>query len=295
MNKKRYEWFKFFPKDWLLDQELQSCSLEVKGALIQIMCLLHQSREYGVLVLDEGEDLNKYLTKFLGIRSKNCQKVIQIMLGKGLLLTNSDGHLVNKRMVFDHKLSQIRAQSGKAGAVKTHENRQIGEKTEDFAITSCQGKTGNLPRLEQEQEIDIRDKNKPKDNFAGSKHPAKDWEPEDMMAAKYFFAKKFEADPDMNKKLKQFNFGLWADCCRRIRRRRKGEVKKRFGTDNFQDWLTDLFAWVFQDSFERDTCLSPYHLTQTKNWERVTRKYGHRNEDISWQESEDKKFLEGRK
>lgn len=41
--------FQFYPADWLGNTNLRRCSHSEKGAWIDVMCLLHDSEEYGVL------------------------------------------------------------------------------------------------------------------------------------------------------------------------------------------------------------------------------------------------------
>jgi len=41
--------FQFYPGDWLSSLKLRRCTLEEKGAWVDVLCLLHDSDEYGVL------------------------------------------------------------------------------------------------------------------------------------------------------------------------------------------------------------------------------------------------------
>ncbi|OGT59742.1 MAG: hypothetical protein A3E01_04575 [Gammaproteobacteria bacterium RIFCSPHIGHO2_12_FULL_63_22] len=41
--------FQFYPKDWRNNAKLQRCSIEARGAWMDVMCILHDSDEYGVL------------------------------------------------------------------------------------------------------------------------------------------------------------------------------------------------------------------------------------------------------
>lgn len=41
--------FQFYPADWRGNAKLQRCSMEARGAWIDVMCLLHDADEYGVL------------------------------------------------------------------------------------------------------------------------------------------------------------------------------------------------------------------------------------------------------
>lgn len=41
--------FQFYPGDWMSDKELRRCSHELKGIWIDLLCILHDSDEYGIL------------------------------------------------------------------------------------------------------------------------------------------------------------------------------------------------------------------------------------------------------
>lgn len=41
--------FQFYPGDWLRNAKLRRCSMAARGAWIDVLCLLHDSEEYGVL------------------------------------------------------------------------------------------------------------------------------------------------------------------------------------------------------------------------------------------------------
>lgn len=41
--------FQFYPGDWLSNTNLKRCSFEEKGVWLEVMCLLHDSDEYGIL------------------------------------------------------------------------------------------------------------------------------------------------------------------------------------------------------------------------------------------------------
>jgi hypothetical protein len=41
--------FQFYPADWLADANLKACTFSEKGVWIELLCLLHQAPEYGIL------------------------------------------------------------------------------------------------------------------------------------------------------------------------------------------------------------------------------------------------------
>ena len=46
--------FQFYPESWRTDAELRSCSLAARGLWIDLMCVMHQCKPYGHLVLASG-------------------------------------------------------------------------------------------------------------------------------------------------------------------------------------------------------------------------------------------------
>jgi len=45
-------WLKFFPSDWRADPALRMCSLAARGLWIEMLCLMHEARPHGSLLVN---------------------------------------------------------------------------------------------------------------------------------------------------------------------------------------------------------------------------------------------------
>lgn len=110
-----HPWFKLYPSDWKGDLALQSCSLEARGAMIEIMCDLHDGNPYGSLRVN-GRPVDTL--KGISIRGVNQDKVhtlIGELVDAGCLAWDQDGALYSPRMVRDGLKSEIGRKTGKKG------------------------------------------------------------------------------------------------------------------------------------------------------------------------------------
>jgi hypothetical protein len=107
--------FPFYPADWLNDIKLQSCSLSAQGLLINLMCLMHQSKRYGYLLINDHKPSDKEVIKLLRTHHKPYQQGIIELLTYGVLKIDEEGILFCERMVKDEKLRQLRKEIGKKG------------------------------------------------------------------------------------------------------------------------------------------------------------------------------------
>ena len=111
--------FQFFPADWLNDIKLKACSLSAKGLLIDLMCLMHQSKKYGYLVLNGTKSelkLNEnVLKKILNVNKKSLHFALKELLDLGVLKTDENENIFCKRMVQDEYIRNIRREAGSKG------------------------------------------------------------------------------------------------------------------------------------------------------------------------------------
>ena len=107
--------FQFYPADWLNDIKLQSCSLESQGLLINLMCIMHQSKPYGYLMINGSIPPMKAVCKVLRLHHKTYQARLKELLLYGVLSKDENGCIFCKRMVKDEQIRGIRRSAGKLG------------------------------------------------------------------------------------------------------------------------------------------------------------------------------------
>lgn len=111
----RRPWFKFYPGDWMGDLALQSCSIEARGLMIEIMCKLHEGEPYGTLrVKGRVIPTLKGLLQ-IGVNPDLGETLLQELIDAGCLSLDNDGGLYSPRMVRDGELHEISKKYGKRG------------------------------------------------------------------------------------------------------------------------------------------------------------------------------------
>jgi len=135
-----------YVRDFLADEKLAFCSASATGVYIRLMCLMHQSEEYGKILLKQKfKQSDKQIKNFasqLAIQMPYDYNTILCALEELLdsrVLLEEPSALIQKRMVKDNNISIVRASAGKKGG-----NNSIGKKEKNihnFALNFAQAKT----------------------------------------------------------------------------------------------------------------------------------------------------------
>lgn len=106
----------FYPGDWHKDQGVQALSLEERGAWFEILLMMHDSDERGVLLVN-GKPMNEaVIARRLGLVNQTANQILTTLLEYGVASRRAaDGAIFCRRMVKDEKLRQIRTEAGKRG------------------------------------------------------------------------------------------------------------------------------------------------------------------------------------
>lgn len=115
-----------YVQDYLTDEKLNMCSASSQGIYIKVMCIMHKSDEYGVILLKQkdkqnGKQINNFaykLARLLPFRIDEIEAALSELLEENVLQIEGD-KLIQKRMVRDNSISIIRSEAGKKGGVKT--------------------------------------------------------------------------------------------------------------------------------------------------------------------------------
>ncbi len=125
--------FQFYPADWRKDLGLQACSMAAKGLWIDLLCIMHESENYGFLEIS-GAKTNqkpsgfeskmnqkrikidsKLIGKLVGLSENKAAKLIAELEENGVFSRDEDGIIYCRRMVKDERIRSIRAEAGKQG------------------------------------------------------------------------------------------------------------------------------------------------------------------------------------
>jgi len=122
MARRDQPYIPLFVKDYLTDNKLKECSAESHGVYINLICLMHLSHEYGVILLKQKYKQKSstclnfayQLAKHLPFSVDVIERAIAELLAEDVIQNEGD-KLSQKRMVKDAKLSDTRSTAGRQG------------------------------------------------------------------------------------------------------------------------------------------------------------------------------------
>lgn len=149
--------------DWMNNTKLKMCSPGAHGLMISIMCLMHKSESYGVILLKQKfKQTNKQSYNFASQIARlssfdllEIEKYFYELLDEKVLKIDGDS-LVCSRMVKDADISKKRSSSGKSGGKKTQNS------IKNFAKANVEANTGIENDNENEDVNGIENKEKRK-------------------------------------------------------------------------------------------------------------------------------------
>jgi hypothetical protein len=106
----------FYPADWRKDPGVQALGFHDRGVWFEILCIMHESSERGVLLLNGVPMPMQALANILGLDIQILNQTVTNLTTYGVAkVRHEDGALYSKRMVSDESLCQIRREAGKKG------------------------------------------------------------------------------------------------------------------------------------------------------------------------------------
>lgn len=106
----------FYPGDWHKDQGVQALSLEERGAWFELLLMMHDSDERGVLLVNGKPMPEQVMARRLGLLEQNAKQILSTLLDYGVASRRKgDGAIFSRRMVKDEKIRQIRTVAGSEG------------------------------------------------------------------------------------------------------------------------------------------------------------------------------------
>ena len=139
-----------YVQDYLTDEKLNLCSLSTQGVYIKLMCIMHKSEEYGTILLKQKDkqssdvcfNFASKIAKLIPLSVTDIHTAIKELLEEKVLFLGGD-KLIQRRMVKDNSISEIRAKAGKKG----------GQVTQSFDKAKTEANSEN------ENDIESEDKN----------------------------------------------------------------------------------------------------------------------------------------
>lgn len=146
-----------YVQDFMTDEKLSECSAESTGVYIRAMCIMHKSQEYGTVLLKQKDKQNSSNIKNFAIKLHRLMPYSVDVIERSLtelvdeeVLTIEGDVLMQRRMVKDGKLSQIRANAGSKGGKAAKGKSVAGS----FAKAKSKAKEQANTEYEYEDEIE---------------------------------------------------------------------------------------------------------------------------------------------
>ena len=152
--------------DFMVDEKLRECSAESTGVYIRIMCLMHKSEEYGVVLLKQKDKQNQ--STYLNFANKLAmhlpyavdviERSLKELVLNGVIQMDED-KILQKRMIKDFHISDLRAKAGKTGGDKSALGRGFAQ-----ANTEANSENENINGNNRDRESAERERESKKPN-----------------------------------------------------------------------------------------------------------------------------------
>ncbi len=110
-----HPWFKFYPSDWRADQMLRLCSPAARGLWLECMCLMHEAKPYGHLLVNGRAVTEAQLSVLAGVPPDQTGALLAELDAAGVFSRNEDGVIFSRRMTRDADKAAAGAAHGKRG------------------------------------------------------------------------------------------------------------------------------------------------------------------------------------
>ncbi len=143
-----------YVQDYLTDEKLNECGAASQGIYIKIICIMHKSEEYGVILLKQKDkqtdkQIKNFASKLSRLLTFNADEIHEAVkeLTEEKVLTIRGDKLIQRRMVKDNEISEKRSAAGKKGG---NNNK--------FAQAKTQANSEANSEDEYDNEIEINNK-----------------------------------------------------------------------------------------------------------------------------------------
>lgn len=100
-------WLKFYPTDWQADTALRFCSIAARGLWVEMLCVMHNSEQYGHLLINGQMPNDHAIAIICGVPYDQLPALLGELEKAGVFSRNSNGVIYSRRLVKDHKKSNV--------------------------------------------------------------------------------------------------------------------------------------------------------------------------------------------
>lgn len=115
MAAKKLPAFQFYPGDWLKEPRLKVCSHATKGVFIDVLCLMFECEERGVLATAGRAWSETEIARAVGGDQDVTIPCIRELIEKGVVSRSETGAIYCRRMVRDEHKRRLCGEAGKKG------------------------------------------------------------------------------------------------------------------------------------------------------------------------------------
>lgn len=103
-----HPWIKFYPRDWRGDQALRAVSIAARGLWMECLCIMHEAKPYGHLMLNGKPVEGDTLSRMTGVPVDEVSALLAELRQAGVLSVTSKGVVFSRRMVRDNSRREQR-------------------------------------------------------------------------------------------------------------------------------------------------------------------------------------------
>ena len=131
----------FYPGDWHKDQGVQALDLLQRGAWFELLLMMHDSDERGVLLVNGKPMPEAVIARRLGLVNQNANQILTTLVEFGVASRREpDGAIFCRRMVKDEKLRLLRTEAGRKGGKPRLLNQKANQTPKQTPTTGVKQK-----------------------------------------------------------------------------------------------------------------------------------------------------------
>lgn len=108
-------WFKFYPSDWRADKGLRLCGAAARGLWIEMLCVMHEAKPYGHLLVNGRPLTETQLASLSGIPLDQVHALLAELENADVFSKNGKGVIYSRRMTRDARKAAKCSHAGKEG------------------------------------------------------------------------------------------------------------------------------------------------------------------------------------
>jgi hypothetical protein len=156
-------WFHFYPGDWMKDPELRRCSPAARGIYVDLLCLMFECEERGVLSTGGEPWTDDEIAGAIPGDSSVVLSCLHELVGKRVLKRRANsGALYSNRLIRDEEQRQIKAKAGRKGGKRSARARRSKSEANhqaqpqapsDSDSDSVNGSLGEIPEALRTEKV----------------------------------------------------------------------------------------------------------------------------------------------